>query len=226
MAARHRRTAVRTDAREPTDVRGTPPVSRVPSRPRRHTGFRRATAACAAVLAWGVAPTGCGTPPELRDPTAGAAPRPGTATASPPPSTALPAPDPSTPAGGAATPVAGPGTPTGPPGFDEAVAVACRGQPSGSQVVDALRRTAGLLPDGIRLRVGNGPFCAGTWQYTTVRVLMNPEPEPLQVVTRGRPRALTVVTTGTNVCSIGVRVEAPPGIRALACDAAPLPAAS
>jgi hypothetical protein len=43
--------------------------------------------------------------------------------------------------------------------------------------------------------------------------------EPIDVVTRGAPNALTLVTAGTNPCTARVRAEAPQGIRsALRCD--------
>ncbi|MFC7764406.1 hypothetical protein ACFQY4_45335 [Catellatospora bangladeshensis] len=54
------------------------------------------------------------------------------------------------------------------------------------------------------------PVCAGTWQYTVVSI---PDREPLQVVTKGAPAVLEVVTAGTDICTIEVRNFAPPGIR-------------
>ena len=60
------------------------------------------------------------------------------------------------------------------------------------------------------------PQCAGTWQYSVVTVTGR---DPLAVVTRGAPTALTLVTAGTNVCTIPVRTSAPPGIRKVACEA-------
>jgi hypothetical protein len=103
-----------------------------------------------------------------------------------------------------------------PSGFPEAYAGDCGGKPTGAQVVRVLRRDGDLLPNG-RVSIETGPMCAGTWQYTVVAV---PGREPLAVVTRGRPRALRLVTAGTSVCSsIQVRVQAPPGIRgAAACS--------
>lgn len=100
-----------------------------------------------------------------------------------------------------------PGTPT--PTFAEAVAVPCGGRPTGEQVVAAIRRVPGLLPAGAAPKVSAGPLCAGQWQYT---VLTLPDVEPLQVVTRGVPTALAMVTAGTNVCTIEVTAGAPPGI--------------
>ncbi len=208
----------------------------MPPSPRTPAGLRRlllVASGCAVAL------TACGAPPELAEPGAagpGRAVRTPDASASVPATTAstagvLPAPGPSTataPAGATApdtatAPATAAATVTATAGAGEAVAVPCDGAPGGVEVLRALRRAPGLLPDGIRLRVKDGPYCAGTWQYATVRVLRSPEPEPLQVVTRGRPSTLTVVTAGTDVCSIPVRAEAPDGIRALACEAPPIP---
>lgn len=97
--------------------------------------------------------------------------------------------------------------------FPEAYAVTCAGRPGAEQVLALLRRTAGLLPSGVTVTVLMAPQCAGTWQYTVVSV---PDREPLQVVTRGVPTALQLVTAGTNVCTIEVRTQAPRGILTLA----------
>lgn len=102
---------------------------------------------------------------------------------------------------------------TGPAPFGEAVAVSCRGRPSADQVITLLRRTPDLLPRGATVTVQTGPLCAGTWQYTVVAV---PDREPLQVVTKGAPAALTLVTAGTDVCSVPVRTGAPAGILTVA----------
>ena len=100
-------------------------------------------------------------------------------------------------------------------GFSEAVAVACNGKPTGSQVVSLLRRQ-GVLTAQQQATVTAGPLCAGTWQYTVVSVA---GADPMDVVTRGAPTALTLVTAGTNPCTTKVKVEAPSGIRsALRCD--------
>jgi hypothetical protein len=103
-----------------------------------------------------------------------------------------------------------------PTGFGESTAVACGGRPAASDVLAVLRRA------GVVTRVGaqvvTGPMCAGTWQWSIVRM---PDADPLQVVTRGPARALRLVTAGTNVCSVQVRSTAPAGIRAAACDARP-----
>jgi hypothetical protein len=102
------------------------------------------------------------------------------------------------------------------PVFVEATAVSCAGYPTGEQVVALLRRTAGILPSGAAATIRMGPLCAGTWQYTVVVV---PDHDPLQVVTKGAPSALELVTAGTDVCTPSVKASAPPGIRALTkCD--------
>jgi hypothetical protein len=93
--------------------------------------------------------------------------------------------------------------------FGPAVAVACGGRPGADQVLSALRRRSNLLPAGVRANVQTGPLCAGDWQYTVILVSGR---EPLQVVTRGAPGALTLVTAGTDVCNVTVRTTAPPGI--------------
>ncbi|SDY17398.1 hypothetical protein SAMN05444365_101933 [Micromonospora pattaloongensis] len=165
-----------------------------------------APAALAALLAWAALLVGCGTPPELRDGPGGAAPSPTGG------ATATPSPTPSAPPIVIPTPTAT----TAAPGFNDTTAVDCRRRPDGAQIVALLRRTPGLLPTNARVTVRQGPLCARDWQYT---VLVVPGREPLQVVTSGTPTALTLVAAGTDVCGIPVRVTAPPGIRALACDA-------
>ncbi|MGC4853669.1 hypothetical protein ACLQ24_09760 [Micromonospora sp. DT4] len=182
----------------------------MPFTPPRHPSAPTATASAAAallvLLAIG-ALTGCGAPPELRDP-AGVPTGAGSPTASGPsgvptstPSSAPTAPPPTT---GSATPD---------PGL---VATPCRNGPTGQRVVQLLRGPASVLPDNVRVRVRTGPLCAGDWQYTVVEVTGH---EELQVVTQGRPTALELVTAGTDVCTIEVRATGPAGIRTLACDA-------
>lgn len=123
-----------------------------------------------------------------------------------------PAPKP-TPGSTTARPTAAPATT-----FPEAYAVGCAGRPAAEQVVALLRGTTGLLPPGVAVTVSMAPQCAGSWQYTVVSV---PDREPLQVVTRGTPTALRLVTAGTNVCTIEVRTQAPRGILTLTqCEVA------
>lgn len=99
------------------------------------------------------------------------------------------------------------------PGFPEDRAVRCGNRPSAEAVLELLR-TEEVLPDGEEATVVDGPLCAGTWQYAVVSV---PDREPLQVVTEGEPGQLELVTAGTQVCTVDVRVRAPAGIR-LAAD--------
>jgi hypothetical protein len=166
-----------------------------------------AVRAGAAVIALALA-AGCGVPPELRDPPGSEVPSPTTAppTASPPPAASdLP-------------PTAAPSTT---PTFGEASAVPCNGQPSAAQVMALLRNTSGMLPRGLSATVrSDTPLCAGTWQYSVILVEKR---DPLLVVTRGAPGALTLVTAGTNVCNIPVRTSAPAGIRVVACEAGDAP---
>ncbi|MDQ7911048.1 hypothetical protein RB614_41825 [Phytohabitans sp. ZYX-F-186] len=167
-----------------------------------------AARAGAAAIAVAALATACGVPPELRDPPGSVVPSPKTAppTDSPPPvASDLP------PTGG----------PSATPTFGEDSAVLCHGRPSGAQVMALLRSTAGLLPRGESAEIrSDTPLCAGTWQYSVIVVR---DRDPLMVVTRGAPGALTLVTAGTNVCNIPVRTSAPEGIRTVACEAGPAP---
>jgi hypothetical protein len=173
-------------------------VPRLPSCP---LYVRRATLVGTLVAA--LSGAGCGVPPEVRTPGA-PVPTPGPSSSAPvtgpptlPPIT-RPPPAPPTPAE---------------PSFAEGYAVDCAGHPTGAQVVRVLRRAPGLIGRGVRVTVRTGPLCAGTWQYTVVTV---PGSEPLAVVTQGRPSDLSLVTAGTDVCSIPVRTAAPAGILAAA----------
>lgn len=170
---------------------------------------RRLTAS--GLLVGSLALTGCGTPPELRDPPGNRLPPP-TATATP---TAVPT------TAGIRTPTPGPAlTPTAPT-FGELTVVACQGKPTGEQVVALLRRSSSLLPRGVQVTVpAPGPLCAGDWQYTVLQIA---DREPLQVVSKGPSTSLTLVTAGTDVCSIPVRTAAPAGIRTAACETPPPP---
>ncbi|MFI7213040.1 hypothetical protein [Micromonospora maritima] len=148
--------------------------------------------------------TACGTPPELREPAASGSPR---ASASTTPTPSAP---PTTPV----TPAAPPPTTRAP----DPAATPCRGKPSGDRIVALLRGSAGVLPRNVRVTVRTGPLCAEGWHYTVLAVTGH---EELQVVTRGRSGAPTLVTAGTDVCGVEVRAAGPPGIRTLACDGTP-----
>ncbi|GIG01892.1 hypothetical protein [Catellatospora citrea] len=145
--------------------------------------------------------SGCGVPPELQ-------PRPGTVpqpSGSPGAATLLPSP--SLPPSFSLPPSAPPSSP-GP--FPELTVTDCQGRPSGEQVVAAVRRKSSILPGSGTITVTRPPVCAGNWQYTELTV---PGREPLQVVTKGAPTALDLVTAGTDICTVEVRNFAPPGIR-------------
>jgi hypothetical protein len=151
---------------------------------------------------------GCGAPPAQDKPTGLPSHTAAPTTAAP--STAPATPPTNTPSPGAVTP-----TPTPDAGY---VATACRNGPTGQQVVRLLHGSAGVLPANVRVQVRTGPLCAGEWQFTVVQVTGH---EELQVITRGRPSAPSLVTAGTDVCTIEVRATGPVGIRTLACDAGP-----
>lgn len=146
--------------------------------------------------------TGCGGPPGVDTPS------------QPPAGPVTPTGTPTRPA----PTVTGPGFTPGPVGSIATTgrtAVACAGHPGAAQIVALLHRSPGLLPAGIRATVTTGPLCADDWQFSVVQV---PDRDPLQVVTQGPAATLTLVTAGTDVCSIPVRGGAPAAIRALACD--------
>jgi hypothetical protein len=149
-----------------------------------------------AVVAWPVAGCDRPIPPDAAAPTSASAP-----TSRPAPSararaTAVPA--------ATVTPRATPSATA----FPDEVAVPCAGRPSAEQVLAFVRRSMGV-PANARLTVKTGPLCSGTWQYT---VLVQPDVDPLQVITRGPSNALTLVTAGTDVCGASVRAEAPYGL--------------
>ena len=93
----------------------------------------------------------------------------------------------------------------------------CAGKPGAQTVLTLLRAPGGILGPDTAVTVTAGPLCAGDWQFT---VLSAPGSGSLQVITRGRPDALRVVTAGTDLCTAQISAEAPPGIAALACDGA------
>ncbi|WP_438941275.1 hypothetical protein [Micromonospora craterilacus] len=94
------------------------------------------------------------------------------------------------------------------------MAGACHGSPSQQRIVDLVRGRNGLLPRNAKVRVRTGPLCAADWHFTVLDVTGY---EPLQVVTRDQAGTLRLVTAGTDVCSVEVRVAGPTGIRTLAC---------
>ncbi|HCT75019.1 MAG TPA: hypothetical protein DGT23_00190 [Micromonosporaceae bacterium] len=134
---------------------------------------------------------GCGVPPELQ-------PRPGASVpvpSNPPPTSGAypPGYTPRATASPAATP------------FPESSPIPCAGRPSAEQVVDLVKRETTARPTKAVVT----PVCAGNWHYTVLEV---PDKEPLQVLTKGDPAALTLVAVGTDVCTVDVRRQAPTGI--------------
>jgi hypothetical protein len=128
-----------------------------------------------------------------------------------PPPPALNAPEPTV-----AQPTTPPTTATvspSPTGFSESYVVPCDGRPSAAQVISLVRRHGSFITSGASVTATTGPLCSGTWQYTVLAV---PNHEPLQVVTKGAPSALTFVTAGTNVCTVDVRAGAPVAMLATA----------
>ncbi|GAA3449379.1 hypothetical protein [Dactylosporangium matsuzakiense] len=93
-----------------------------------------------------------------------------------------------------------------PSGFSEAYVAFCNGRPSGEQVIAAVRRVRTGLPGGSGVSIQKAPVCAGVWQYTILNVS---DSEPMRVITKGAPTALTVVTLGTDPCTVEVRATAP-----------------
>jgi hypothetical protein len=152
------------------------------------------SAVCAAVLL----AAGCDKPPDLL----------------PPPGVPVPSPS------GAAEPSRLPlpsssvtGAPSPSATFSESYYVACLGTPSGDQVIATIRQKTRLLPQTGTIAVPTGPLCSGTWQYT---ILQAPGKDPLVVITKGAPTALTIVTAGSDVCTITVQTQAPAGLLAAA----------
>jgi hypothetical protein len=136
----------------------------------------------------------------------------------------FPAPSESGPAGGYPT-VALPTLPTtvpkvtaSPPPPRPSPAPACAHGPTAAQVVAVVKTRPGI-PTGPALEAKQGPYCAGTWQFTVLGETGKTldQVDPLLVVTTGRPPALTVVEAGADVCSSHVEHAAPSGIRVLAC---------
>lgn len=146
-----------------------------------------------AVAAVAVLVAGCGAPPDLAPTPEIPLPRPTTPAVPSTPGPSLPGPTPTSTA-------------------DSSVAVSCDGRPDGNQVLSLLQ-AEDVLPDGTEATIADGPLCAGDWQLTVVRV---PDLDPLQVITSGPADDLTLVTAGTEVCTIEVLVHAPPGIRSAA----------
>lgn len=163
-----------------------------------HPRLRLLLPCSAAALAVGLLLAGCGAPPELTEEPAQV----------PPPGSATPSATPSPPRSG--TPGL-PGTP-GPGNFPAEIAIACDGQPGPEELL-ALLQQEDLLTAGDDAEIVDGPFCSGEWQYAVVTV---PDRDPLQVISRGPPDSLELVTAGTDVCTAEVRFQAPEGVQGAA----------
>ncbi|GIE87222.1 hypothetical protein [Actinoplanes regularis] len=96
-------------------------------------------------------------------------------------------------------------------------AAKCTGQPKGAEILTVIKGEDGI-PDKT-FQVKDGPFCSGTWAFTTVKLAGSDagDQEPLMVVTIGKGNTLTVVAAGSDVCNAQVQSSAPAGIRVLAC---------
>ncbi|GAA0724394.1 hypothetical protein Drose_37695 [Dactylosporangium roseum] len=171
----------------------------------------RTPATALAIVALGCLLTGCtghdGDPGPLPPSGAGAGQRPGASTSPTPASTPIVPPTHAPSAGRSASP--------SPSTFSEVYVVRCNGRPSGEQVIVAVRKFRANLPAGSGVTVQSQPLCAGIWQYTVLNVA---DREPMQVMTKGSPQALTVVTAGTDPCTVEVKATAPPALlNAAAC---------
>lgn len=96
-------------------------------------------------------------------------------------------------------------------------AAKCGSQPTGAQILALIKGKPGIPNKTLQVR--DGPFCADTWSFTTVKLAGtgSDEQEPLSVVTSGTGSALTLITAGSDVCNAQVQSSAPAGIRVLAC---------
>jgi hypothetical protein len=96
-------------------------------------------------------------------------------------------------------------------------AARCSGSPTGTQILTLIKNQAGI--PNKTLKVNNGPYCSGTWSFTTVEVTGESEDElePLMVVATGKDATLALVAAGSDVCTDRVQADAPSGIRVLAC---------
>lgn len=110
-------------------------------------------------------------------------------------------------------------TTTTPPG--PSPAAKCTSGPTAQQVLTVVKNRPGI-PEGADLKVIDGPFCAGSWQFSVLEIAAadaEDEYEPLLVVSKGAPATLKVIEAGADVCSVKIQTETPPGIRVRACGA-------
>lgn len=93
----------------------------------------------------------------------------------------------------------------------------CSGRPTKAEILALIKGKPGIPK--AKLTVQDGPFCAGTWSFTTVEIAGQgaDELEPLMVVATGKGSTLALVAAGTDVCNAQVQAGAPAGIRVLVC---------
>ncbi|BCY15569.1 hypothetical protein [Actinoplanes sp. L3-i22] len=96
-------------------------------------------------------------------------------------------------------------------------AAKCSGQPTGAEILALIKGKPGI--PNKTLQVQDGPFCSGTWTFTTVKLAGSgsDQQEPLSVVSTGKGSTLTLITAGSDVCNAQVQASAPAGIRVMAC---------
>jgi hypothetical protein len=109
---------------------------------------------------------------------------------------------------------------TTPPSPTPSPAGRCTNGPTKQQVLGVVKGKPGI-PANRDLRVTEGPYCSGSWQFTIVGIAGEgpDDVEPLLVVTNGRPSALKLIEAGADVCTERVEDDAPAGIRVRACGA-------
>lgn len=108
---------------------------------------------------------------------------------------------------------------TTPPG--PSPAPRCTSGPTAQQVLAVVKNRPGI-PEAADLKVIDGPFCAGSWQFSVLEIAATDaedEYEPLLVVSKGAPATLKVIEAGADVCSVKIQNETPAGIRVRACGA-------
>lgn len=96
-------------------------------------------------------------------------------------------------------------------------AAKCPAQPTGAQILALVKQEPGVPNQP--MRIFEGPFCSGTWSFTTVEITGQDadDLEPLMVVATGTGDSLDAIAVGSEVCIDRVETSAPPGIRVLAC---------
>ena len=96
-------------------------------------------------------------------------------------------------------------------------AARCTSSPTKAQILTLIKGQPGI--PNKTLKVNDGPYCSGTWSFSTVEVSGESEDqlEPLMVVATGKGATLALVAAGSDVCVDRVQTDAPAGIRVLAC---------